>query len=113
MMIRRVGIVAKHGLVAASEHVARLGAWLSERGIDVVYERETLALAGAVGEHVRTATRDALPCEADLIVLLGGDGTLLAMAAFRNLPIASCANSSKHRCCKPNMFVRWSRTSTS
>jgi NAD+ kinase len=92
MMIRRVGIVAKHGLVAASEHVARLGAWLSERGIDVVYERETLALAGAIGEHVRTATRDALPCEADLIVVLGGDGTLLAMAARiakadRDIPI--------------------------
>jgi NAD+ kinase len=92
MMIRRVGIVAKHGLVAASEHVARLGAWLSERGIDVVYERETLALTGTIGEHVRTATRDALPCEADLIVVLGGDGTLLAMAARiakadRDIPI--------------------------
>ena len=92
MMIRRVGIVAKHGLVAASEHVARLGAWLSERNIGVVYERETLALAGAVGEHVRTATRDALPCETDLIVVLGGDGTLLAMAARiakadRDIPI--------------------------
>jgi NAD+ kinase len=92
MMIRRVGIVAKHGLVAASEHVARLGAWLSERDIGVVYERETLALAGAIGEHVRTATRDALPCEADLIVVLGGDGTLLAMAARiakagRDIPI--------------------------
>jgi NAD+ kinase len=92
MMIRRVGIVAKHGLVAASEHVARLGAWLSERGIDVVYERETLALAEPIGEHVRTATRDALPGEADLIVVLGGDGTLLAMAARiakadRDIPI--------------------------
>ena len=91
-MIRRVGIVAKHGLVAASEHVARLGPWLSERGIDVVYERETLALAGAIGGHVRTATRDTLPCEADLIVVLGGDGTLLAMAARiakadRDIPI--------------------------
>jgi NAD+ kinase len=91
-MIRRVGIVAKHGLVAASEHVARLGPWLSERGIDVVYERETLALTGASGEHARTATRDALPCEADLIVVLGGDGTLLAMAARiakadRDIPI--------------------------
>ena len=91
-MIRRVGIVAKHGLVAASEHVARLGPWLSERGIDVVYERETLALTGAIGEHARTATRDALPCEADLIVVLGGDGTLLAMAARiakadRDIPI--------------------------
>jgi NAD+ kinase len=91
-MIRRVGIVAKHGLVAASEHVARLGAWLSERGIGVVYERETLALTGSIGDHVRTATRDALPCEADLIVVLGGDGTLLAMAARiakadRDIPI--------------------------
>jgi NAD+ kinase len=91
-MIRRVGIVAKHGLVAASEHVARLGPWLSERGIDVVYERETLALTGAIGEPARTATRDALPCEADLIVVLGGDGTLLAMAARiakadRDIPI--------------------------
>jgi NAD+ kinase len=91
-MIRRVGIVAKHGLVAASEHVARLGPWLSERGIDVVYERETLALAGAIGGPVRTATRDTLPCEADLIVVLGGDGTLLAMAARiakadRDIPI--------------------------
>jgi len=91
-MIRRVGIVAKHGLVAASEHVARLGPWLSERGIDVVYERETLALTGAIGKHARTATRDALPCEADLIVVLGGDGTLLAMAARiakadRDIPI--------------------------
>ncbi len=47
---------------------------------------------GAVGDHARTATRDTLPCEADLIVVLGGDGTLLAMAARiakadRDIPI--------------------------
>ena len=32
MSIRRVGIVAKQGLVAASEHVSRVGARLRERG---------------------------------------------------------------------------------
>jgi NAD+ kinase len=81
MTIQRVGIVAKHGLVAASEHVSRLGAWLSQRAVEVVYETETLELSGVARDHARTATRDALPCEVDLIVVLGGDGTLLAMAA--------------------------------
>ena len=92
MTIQRVGIVAKHGLVAASEHVSRLGAWLSQRGVDVVYEKETLELSGIAGGHAQTTSRDALPCEVDLVVVLGGDGTLLAMAARigkagRDIPI--------------------------
>jgi NAD+ kinase len=92
MSIHRVGIVAKHGLVAASEHVSRLGAWLRGRGVDAVYERETAALAGAGAEGRHTPTREALPREVDLVVVLGGDGTLLAMAARiaqarRDIPI--------------------------
>jgi NAD+ kinase len=92
MTIRRVGIVAKHNLVAASEHVSRLGAWLEDRGLTVVYERETLALTRSAGARSRTASRDELPGEVDLVVLLGGDGTLLAMAAAiakacRDIPI--------------------------
>jgi hypothetical protein len=43
----RIGIVAKHGLMAASEHLARLGAWLRERRIDAVYETATAALTGS------------------------------------------------------------------
>jgi NAD+ kinase len=92
MTIRRVGIVAKHNLVAASEHVSRLGAWLEARDITVVYERETLALTRSAGALSRTASRDELPGEVDLVVLLGGDGTLLAVAAAiaracRDIPI--------------------------
>jgi NAD+ kinase len=92
MTIRRVGIVAKHHLVAASEHIARLGAWLSERGLEAVYETETAALAPVAAKGARTTTREAMPCEVDLIVVLGGDGTLLAMAARiaqsgRDIPI--------------------------
>ena len=82
MTIQRVGIVAKQGLVAASEHVARLGPWLRERGIEALYERDTARLAGDDAAHgATTMTRDALPRDVDLVIVLGGDGTLLSMAA--------------------------------
>ena len=92
MSINRVGIVAKQGLIAASEHVARLGARLRERGVEPVYERETAALAGTAVKGEKTATREALPRDVDLVIVLGGDGTLLAMAARiaqarRDIPI--------------------------
>lgn len=91
MTVARVGIVAKHGLVAASEHVSRLGAWLRARGIDVVYEDNTAALAGGT-DSVQKMTREELPHHTDLVIVLGGDGTLLAMAAriaqaARDIPI--------------------------
>ncbi|MDA1184056.1 MAG: NAD(+)/NADH kinase [Acidobacteria bacterium] len=81
MTIQRVGIVAKQGLVAASEHLTRLGTMLRERGVDSVYERDTAALAGDVARNARAMSRDALPHEVDLVIVLGGDGTLLSMAA--------------------------------
>jgi NAD+ kinase len=92
MNVRRVGIVAKHGLLAASEHVSRLGTWLHARGVEAVYESDTATLAGSVGQGARTASRDLLPNDVDVIVVLGGDGTLLAMAAWiaragRDIPI--------------------------
>ena len=77
--VNRVGIVAKHGLLAASEHLARLGAWLRERRIAAVYETGTASLAGAAAQG-STASREELPGAVDLIIVLGGDGTLLAMA---------------------------------
>ena len=92
MNVRRVGIVAKNGLVAASEHVSQLGAWLRARGVEAVYETDTATLAGSAAQGARTATRDLLPNDVDVIVVLGGDGTLLAMAARiarsgRDIPI--------------------------
>jgi NAD+ kinase len=44
-----------------------------------VFEEETAALAGVPADR-QTFTRDDLPRECDLIVLLGGDGTLIGMA---------------------------------
>jgi NAD+ kinase len=92
MTIRRVGIVAKHGLVAAAEHISLLGTRLRHLGIEAVYERETATLAGPAAKGCETVTREAMPDAVDLVVVLGGDGTLLAMAARiaqagRDIPI--------------------------
>jgi NAD+ kinase len=89
--ITRVGLVAKRGLRAASEHLDRLGVWLGERGIEAVYETDTAGLA-RVSPGARPRSREDLPRDVDLVIVLGGDGTLLSMAtriaqAGRDIPI--------------------------
>lgn len=75
----RVGIVAKHRLVQAAQLFDDIAAWLEARGITPVFEAETAALA-ASGRPYARASRDDLPQRVDLVLALGGDGTLLAMA---------------------------------
>lgn len=89
--IQRVGIVAKQGLRAASKHLSRLETWLREHGIEPVYETETAMLAGTAPQG-RRVSREDLPALVDLIAVLGGDGTLLSVAARigqsgRDIPI--------------------------
>jgi NAD+ kinase len=76
--ITRAGIVAKPGL-AASGDLDRLVAWLEARNIAAVFETETASLAGS-RPTTRTWSRDELPNHVDLVIVLGGDGTLLSMA---------------------------------
>jgi NAD+ kinase len=75
----RVGIAAKHGLTAAASVIAGLATWLDARGVPVVFEEETAALARMDGGR-QLASRDELATQCDLIVVLGGDGTLIGMA---------------------------------
>jgi len=77
--ISRVGLVAKHNLDAAAGVLAELAGWLEARGATPVFETETATLAGLPPDRP-TSTRDALPSDCDLIVVLGGDGTLIGMA---------------------------------
>ena len=87
--ITRVGIVAKRGLRAAADHLDQLASWLRDRGIEPIFETDTRELTSARGE---TRSRDDLPRDVDLVVVMGGDGTLLSMAtrtalAGRDTPI--------------------------
>ena len=87
----RVGLTAKRGLVDAAGVLAELAGWLEARGVQPVFETETAALAG-VPPGRPTVSRDELPGACDLLVVLGGDGTLIGMAgrigrAGSNVPI--------------------------
>jgi len=90
-MIQRVGIVAKIRLASVAPHLVDVANWLEARGLEPVLETDTAQLAPSlVGRRV--ATREELPTLVDLLLVLGGDGTLLAMAdrvsqAGRDLPI--------------------------
>lgn len=73
--IRRIGIVARHGTREAMRTAAELADWLRRRRLDVAVDepiRRALELAG-----VDTFETGA---EYDLVVVLGGDGTLLSVA---------------------------------
>src|SRR5438093_3506735 len=77
--VSRVGIVAKSHLRAATPHLVEIGAWLRGRGIEPVFETATGALLpSADGQKV--ADKAALVTAVDMVVVLGGDGTLLSMA---------------------------------
>ncbi len=75
-VIKTAGIISKPGVPAAAELVPKLLAWLAERGIAVRYDDETAVYAGT-HDGMR---RDQVPEGADLIIVLGGDGTLLSAA---------------------------------
>ena len=77
--IRRVGLTAKRGLTAASDVLAELAGWLEAHDVQPVFERETALLAGVPAGRP-TASADDLPHKCDLIVVLGGDGTLIGVA---------------------------------
>ncbi len=74
--IKTVGIISKPGVGAAAELVPTLIAWLRERGIAIRYDDETAAYAGTSDGKPRIE----VPEGADLVIVLGGDGTLLSAA---------------------------------
>jgi NAD+ kinase len=76
--MRRIGVVARPDRAEAREVTRGLVQWLTAHGREVVVDAETSGAAGLPG--VTTTEREALPGKVDLIVVLGGDGTLLAVA---------------------------------
>jgi NAD+ kinase len=75
--ITRAGIVAKHGLAASGSPRSAGDLAAETRGSTRSSKRRPRALATRSG---RTWSRDELPNHVDLIIVLGGDGTLLSMA---------------------------------
>jgi NAD+ kinase len=78
-MIEHVAVVAKRGLGAATPHLRAVLGWLAGRGITASVDPDTAALVGERnGFDVRP--RAEIVSHVDLVVVLGGDGTLLGVA---------------------------------
>jgi NAD+ kinase len=75
----RVGIVAKSHLRAAVPHLVDIAAWLDTHGAQAVFEIDTAALMPP-GAARRVADKRTLVSQVDMVLVLGGDGTLLGMA---------------------------------
>jgi NAD+ kinase len=76
--VKRLGIVAKTDREEARTVVPQLLDWCAARGIQPILEKETAGLCPqATGPVVG---RSELPAQSDLLLVLGGDGTLLSMA---------------------------------
>jgi len=75
-IIKTVGIVSKPNSQAAGEIVPKLLEWLAQRNIGVRLDGQTALYAPGS----RGMGREHVPETSDLIIVLGGDGTLLSAA---------------------------------
>jgi NAD+ kinase len=73
--IRSVGLCLRPDSPAAGEVARRIDKWLAERGLEVLLDAE----AGR-WLHREGFARSFVAARADLLVVLGGDGTLLSVA---------------------------------
>ena len=74
--IRRVGLVTRYTSADALDLSRKLSRALRRRGLTVVHDAESVAARGRTGGLPRSAIARAV----DLVVTLGGDGTLLSVA---------------------------------
>lgn len=74
----RIDIAVKPGLTEARETLAGVEQWLQSHAVDAVWTEEAAELLPPATRTV--VTRAALPPDLTLLLVLGGDGTLLALA---------------------------------
>ena len=87
-MVRRVGIISRPRRADIARVVPPLVKWLQAHGAEVFCDSETGDCIGPL--TVQTQQREELPARSDLLIVLGGDGTLLSAArlvANRPVPI--------------------------
>jgi NAD+ kinase len=80
-MYRTVGIVSRPRQQDVTAVVPKLIEWLESRGLSVLYDKET---AACITASARERSREDLAGAVELLIVLGGDGTLLATARARH-----------------------------
>jgi NAD+ kinase len=85
--LQTVGIISRPRRANLAAVVPPLLKWLEGRGIQVVYDEET---AASLGDASKGRTRQDVADASQLLLVLGGDGTLLASAQLagpRGIPV--------------------------
>jgi len=82
MAIRSIGIISKPRRKALEPILPALLTWLRQRGIEALLDEETASTLNsrATSAGVTVLPRHELATKSDLILVMGGDGTLLAAA---------------------------------
>ncbi len=80
--MKRIGIIAKKNKPEAVAIIHHLVDWFRQKKIEVFIESEMANLLGlhASEPYVNRIEREAFPAQAEMILVLGGDGTLLSVA---------------------------------
>ena len=73
MRLKRIGIIPKRNKKEALDTIAVLTPWLAERGIEPVIDNETAQQLG----QTSPIYREEIAKHSDMLIILGGDGTLL------------------------------------
>jgi NAD+ kinase len=90
--MKRVGIIAKQNKPEAVSIAKNLVDWLGPRKVELYIEEEMAKLLSPIlsAAHVNCIDRKDIPRHVEMIIVLGGDGTLLSVARQvwnRNIPI--------------------------
>jgi NAD+ kinase len=81
-MMRRIGIIAKQNKPEAVPIVRNLVEWLRPKKIEVYLEEGMVKQfhPPLAGPHLNSVEREDIPTKVEMIIVLGGDGTLLSVA---------------------------------
>ena len=74
----RIGIAVKPALADARDTLADIERWLAARGVAGVWSEDAADLLAPGDREI--VSRERMPHRVDFVLVLGGDGTLLAMA---------------------------------
>jgi NAD+ kinase len=75
---KRIGLISKHGDPAVKETIRYLYQYLQESGREVLLEDASCRLLD--DPIPPTTSQNELPCHTDLVIVVGGDGTMLRAA---------------------------------
>ena len=80
--MKRIGIIAKQNKPEAIPVVRNLVEWLQPKKIEVYMEEGMVKQfhPPLAGPHLNSVEREDIPTKAEMIIVLGGDGTLLSVA---------------------------------